>query len=63
MSELIFVDKNGKQSYVNVPDYCKIELILQDGNLVKSRVDNDLNFISLKTSENVDKTTKNSMIK
>lgn len=63
MSELIFVDKYGNQSRVNISDHCKIELAIQDGNLVKSRIDTPLKFISIKTSENVDKTTKKSMIR
>lgn len=63
MSELIFIDKYGNQSRVNISDHCKIELAIQDGNLVKSRIDTSLNFISVKTSGNVDKTTENSIIR
>ncbi|MCX4167651.1 hypothetical protein ACQUEP_15420 [Enterococcus casseliflavus] len=63
MSKLIFVDDNGKRSLVNVSDYCKIELAIQDGKLVNSRMDMKLDFVELKTSENVDKTTKKSMIR
>lgn len=63
MSKLIFVDDSGKRSLVNVSDYCKIELAIQDGKLVNARIDMKLDFVELKTSENVDKTTKKSMIR
>lgn len=63
MTELIFVDNKGKQSYVKVPDHCNVELIIRDGQLVKARMDKDLDFISLKTSKNVVKTTKKSVIR
>ena len=57
MSELIFVDNKGNQSRVNVPDFCKIELSIQDGKVVHSRVNKELNFIVAKTLKNVAKTT------
>lgn len=63
MSKLIFVSDKGEKSFVNVSDYCKIELAIQDGKLVNSRMDMKLDFVELKTSENVDKTTKKSMIR
>lgn len=58
MSKLIFVDDNGKRSLVNVSDYCKIELAIQDGKLVNSRMDMKLDFVELKRQKTLIKQRK-----